>query len=95
MPGWADRLGRFDDRNVIYRAHDPEQRIAWRRLLVACALGGLPAAAVLYLVSQVVPEPYDSLTLLAVAVLWVAAYCVWRRRRNRRLTGSPTTWPAP
>jgi O-antigen/teichoic acid export membrane protein len=95
MPGRAEKLGHLDDRSVVYRADDPEQRIAWRRLLVSCALGSLLAAAVLYVTSQVAPEPYNSLILLAIAVPLIAAYCVWRRRRNRRLTGSPTTWPSP
>ncbi len=32
--------------------------------------------------------------VLIVAVVFLAFYVVWRRRRNERLTGSSTRWPS-
>lgn len=34
-----------------------------------------------------------ALAAIVLSVVWVVGYVVWRRARNRRLTGSPTTFP--
>lgn len=34
-------------------------------------------------------------TVFAGVVAFLTGYVIWRRRRNKRLTGSPTTWPEP
>ena len=93
MGGIGERLGRWDDRTVVYRADDPEQRIHWRRLGWACLLGSA-VFALLFAIGRAVGS--EAAAAAAVAVLSAAsvvAYVVWRRRRNRLLTGDPTKWP--
>ena len=90
----GDRLGRWDDRSVIYRADDPEHRVAWGRLgrtyLATAAL-----VAVLIAVGRAVGA--EDLTIALIgggSLLFLIVYVIWRRRRNRVLTGSATKWSA-
>ena len=91
----ADRLGDLDDATVIYRADDPAQKIAWRRLVLAKIVGWLFATACLAGASLVIDDGLAAVALLLVTIVFSVTYVIWRRRRNKRLTGSPTKWPSP
>jgi hypothetical protein len=91
--GIGERAGGFDDESVIYRADDPEQKVAWRRLGGAYLVGTILATALIAGATAVVGEGAAIVGVLLAAVAFLVAYVIWRRRRNRRLTGSPTTWP--
>jgi Flp pilus assembly protein TadB len=88
-----DRVGQFDDDSVIYRADDPQQKVHWRRLVVAYVIGSCLAGLLMAVGARVIGELAAAVTLLVFTIAVTAAYIVWRRRRNERLTGSPTTWP--
>ena len=94
MGKFSDRLGKWDDRNVIYRADDPEQKVHWRRaglsVVVAEVVAGIAMAVTLLLV----PKPQAYVILMVGIVMFLVSYVIWRRRRNRRLTGSPDKWPS-
>lgn len=77
----------------IYRTHDPEQKVHWRRLALSYVVGSLVATAVIVAAGALVGEGLVIAALFVAAVAFLVAYVVWRRRRNRRLTGSPTAWP--
>lgn len=85
MPSVGERFGRWDDRS---RLDGNASRWLVRSLAVTFAVV-LIGGAVGPLLT---PTGYVVAFVLTVAVL--IAYVVWRRRWNRRLTGSPTTWPA-
>ena len=89
----GDRLGRFDDYSVIYRADDRGQKVHWRRLAVACVAGSMLAGLLLAAAERVLGRPMGALAVVALMTVLVVLYIVWRRRRNQRLTGSPTMWP--
>jgi hypothetical protein len=89
----GERAGRFDDESVIYWADDPEQKVAWQRLGVSYLVGTILATALIGGAGAVVGEGAAIVGVLVAAVAFLVAYVIWRRRRNRRLTGSPTTWP--
>lgn len=85
--GVLDRLGRFDDKTLLYRAG--EGRVASRRTVVVVLIACQVIAAVLaYFGPAALPVAFG------LDIAFVVAYVVWRRRRNRRLTGSPTTYPS-
>jgi uncharacterized membrane protein YfcA len=91
----SDRLGKLDDRSVIYRTDDPEQRVHWRR-----AGGAYVGGTALFVVLSAVLRSFVSqdvalAIVFAAAVAFLIVYVIWRRRRNKRLTGSPTSWPDP
>ena len=89
----AEWFGRFDDESVIYSASDDGQRVAWRRLGATWAVGSLLVAALAWLGRAVGNEAGVMIALLVGLVAFLVGYVIWRRRRNTRLTGSPTTWP--
>jgi Flp pilus assembly protein TadB len=92
--GLGERAGRFDDESVIYRADDPEQKVAWRRLGSSYLVGTALAAVLIAGGGAVFGEGAAIVGVLVASVAFLVAYVIWRRRRNRRLTGSPTTWPS-
>ena len=92
--GLGDRLGRFDDESVIYSADDATQKIEWRRLGVAYVVGTVLAGLLIAGADRLLGQPSGSLAVFGLFVVLVVMYVVWRRRRNRRLTGSATTWPS-
>lgn len=92
--GLGDRLGKFDDESVIYRADDPTQRIEWRRFGVAYVLGTVLAGLLIAGADRLLGQPSGSLAVIGLSVVLMIMYVLWRRRRNRRLTGSATTWPS-
>lgn len=51
------------------------------------------ASLLLALAGAVLDPPWSFLAVLVLVVAGLTAYVIWRRDRNRRLTGSPTTWP--
>ena len=91
----GDRLGKLDDKSVIYRADDPAQRIEWRRFGVAYLLGTVLAGLLIAGADRLFGQPFGSLAVIGLAVVLLIMYVLWRRRRNQRLTGSATTWPPP
>ncbi len=91
----GDRLGKLDDKSVIYRAGDPAQKVEWRRFGVAYVLGTVLAGLFIAGADHLVGQPFGSLVVICLAVVLVIMYVLWRRRRNKRLTGSATTWPSP
>jgi Flp pilus assembly protein TadB len=90
----SDRLGELDDNSVIYRANDPEQKVNWSRLGLVWAIGKVVALLLLGGVGVLVGELAGAITLFVLTVTFLVFYVIWRRRRNKRLTGSPTTWPS-
>lgn len=92
--GLGERAGRFDDESVIYRADDPEQKVAWKRLGGAYLVGTILATALIGGATAVLGEAAAIVGVLIATVAFLVTYVIRRRRRNRRLTGSPTTWPS-
>lgn len=87
----GEMLGRLDDRSVIYRTDDPEQRVSWKRALVAPAM----IAAILVAARAAgINEDMVIGVLGVLTIVFLPFYVVWRRRRNKRMTGSATTWPS-
>ena len=90
----SDKLGRFDDRSAIYRTDDPEQRVSWARLVESSLAASLVGGALVAAGRAMDIEGLLIAVVLIVAVVLLAFYVVWRRRRNERLTGSPSRWPS-
>ena len=99
MPGAAEdaglreRLARFDDRHTIYRSDDPGHKIYWRRWFLSGALGKAVGVVLIAVLGLLIGETAGAIATLVIALVFLTAYLVWRRRRNRRMTGSATTWP--
>ena len=91
----GDRLGKLDDKSVIYRADDPAQKVEWRRLGVAYVLGTVLAGLLIAGADRLFGQPFGSVAVIGLGVVLLIPYVLWRRRRNQRLTGSATTWPSP
>lgn len=90
----GDKLGRLDDKSVIYRANDPEQKVAWGRAALAW-IGGSVLVGGLTAVGNAAGDEGLALAASSVGiVVFLIGYVIWRRRRNKRLTGSPTDWPS-
>ena len=91
MANRGEKFGRWDDRSAIYRTDGGG--VSWRRLAItflvaSAALAGLRA------LSRAVGAEDIAVAILGVgSVALLAVYVPWRRRRNRRLTGSSTEWP--
>ena len=92
--GLGDHLRKFDDESVIYRADDPTPKIDWRRFGVAYVVGTAVAGLLIAGADRLLGQPSGSLAAIGLSVVLMIMYVVWRRRRNRRLTGSSTTWPS-
>jgi uncharacterized membrane protein YfcA len=86
----GERMGKFDDK-AIYRANDPEQKIHWGRAALAYGLGSVFAG----LLGVWLGKGVAAAVVLAVVIPGLIVYMIWRRNRNRRLTGSPTEWTEP
>ncbi len=93
MGGLGDRLGKFDDDSVIYRADDPAQKVDWPRMAVACVVGSALAALLIGGADRLFGQPVGALAVIGLTIVLLTLYILWRRRRNERLTGSATTWP--
>ncbi|HSH60220.1 MAG TPA: hypothetical protein VK988_11380 [Acidimicrobiales bacterium] len=89
-----DHFGKWDDNSVIYRADDPEQKVHWLRLALTWVVARVVAALLIAGAGFVVEELAGAIIALALTVVFLVIYVIWRRRRNQRLTGSPTTWPS-
>src|SRR5687768_1828365 len=85
----SDRFGKWDDQSVVYRADDPKQHVAWGRVGWAYAIGTGVAGVSLFLARVFDVQLVATAVLGVGSLVFVVAYVVWRRRRNRRLTGSP------
>jgi Flp pilus assembly protein TadB len=70
-------------RTVIYRTDDPEQKGHWRPLALSYVVGSLSATAVIVAAGALVGEGLAIAALFVAAVVFLIAYVVWRRRRNR------------
>ena len=65
----------------------------WRRDFLAFVLCEI-AAGLLYAVAFWLFGPVaGAVVLVTLGIGLLVVYLVWRRRRNRRLIGSPTRWP--
>ncbi len=94
MSQLSDRLGEIDDKTVIYRRNGPEQRIHWGRWAGASAAAWALAAVLGPLAQTLLGDRVGLLVLLGIVLAFLVAGVICRRRRNKRLTGSPTTWPS-
>ena len=95
MRKFGERVGRLDDESVIYRADDPEQRVHWGRAFTTYVVGGLVVGGLLTAGRALnLSEGTALVAIAAGTVAFLVGYVIWRRRRNKRLTGSPTTWPS-
>lgn len=90
----GDKLGRSDDRSVVYRTDDAEQRVSWVRLVGSYLTASLVVGALVVAGRAMDVEGLVIASVLIVALVSLALYVAWRRRRNERLTGSPTRWPS-
>ncbi len=86
-----DRLGRFDEEKRIYPTKDGG--FAWRRFAIGYVIGSIVVGGLILGLGLLVGEAAAAASFLVISVVGVIAYVVWRRDRNRRLTGSPTKWP--
>lgn len=91
--GLGEKFGRWDDRSVIYRADDPEQRVAWGRLGLSVLATSAVVGLMIAVAGGVDLGDLASAVIFGGSVLFLIGYVIWRRRRNRGLTGSPTKWP--
>lgn len=89
-----ERLAEWDDRSVIYRADDPEQKVHWDRLVLAKVAGSLIVFGLLGCLGAIFGKPAVFFVIFLAFLVGFPSYMVWRRNRNRRLTGSPTKWPS-
>ncbi len=94
MGNLGDKLGRFDDRSMVYRADDPKQRLSWVRLVGSYLTASIVVGALVVAGRVMDVEGLAIAAVLIVALVFLAFYVVWRRRRNERVTGSPTRWPS-
>ncbi|NHC15035.1 hypothetical protein [Motilibacter deserti] len=92
--GLTERLGRWDDKRVVYRQGQPLREARLGSLMIWRAIGAGLAAALVGLLTLVVGRTAALLSALALVCAFLVAYVVWRRRRNGRMTGSSTTWPS-
>ncbi len=90
----SDKLGRSDDRSVTYRTDDPSQRVSWAWLVGSYLTASLVVGSLVAAGRAMDVEGLVIAAVLILAVVVLAFYVVWRRRRNERLTGSPTRWPS-
>ena len=93
MAGTGDGLGALDDRTVVHRRGRPLSETRWGLAGAARAVGGILAAVLLGVAGMILDPPWSYVAVLVLVVGALTAYVLWRRDRNRRLTGSPTTWP--
>ncbi len=90
----SERFGRYDDTHTVYRADDPDQRFAWRTTGKIWIVTKALSVVFLVAVSAIAGPPIALGTLGGLTLIVLVWYCIWRRRRNSRLTGSPWKWPA-
>jgi Flp pilus assembly protein TadB len=95
MDRLGDRLGKFDDDSIIYRADDPAQKVHWRRVAVSYVVASALAGLLLAGADLVLGQALGVLAVIGLTLVFLTSYILWRRRRNERLTGSATTWPSP
>jgi Flp pilus assembly protein TadB len=79
---WDDRSNRHPE-GVFLERHD----------FLAFVLSEISAGLFWALASWLAGPFVGAVVLVTLVVGFFAAYLGWRRRRNRRLTGSPTRWP--
>ena len=87
----SDRFGGWDDQSGVYRAGDPERHVALRRLVWIYIASGV-ATAIVMAIGLALGVDLSAIVIVG-SLLILVAYMTWRRRRNRRLTGSPRQWP--
>lgn len=92
----SERLGRFDDRSqVVQRTSnsDAEWNVDWKRLVTWVVVPASVVSVLFRLAGALGIKDAAVVTVGLGSVVFLVFYVVWRRRRNRMLTGSPTTWP--
>jgi len=94
MPSLGDRIGDWDDKNVVYSRSSPEKGVRWRLAGVSLAVGRVAAIATILAVRVFIRGDGAYVVVMGLLVLYLVAYVVWRRRRNRRLAGSSANWPS-
>ena len=83
------RFARFDRPFWLADGRTPKNRP--RSQAVAAVL-----FVVVAIVMRIVVSRLNGVGIAFMMVMFLGLfvwYCIWRRRRNRALTGSPTTWP--
>ncbi len=91
MGKFGDWFASIDERYAVRRTEasgglqESRRGAAWVLIVFGLVVSGLTRA----LVDDLVP----SLFVMAALVVSLVSYVIWRRARNKRLTGSPTTWP--
>lgn len=88
--GLGERLARFDDESAVYKAGSGFDKAG-----VATTVGALLVVMVLMTGAiALVGEAALWMVLGPIAIVFLPVYVMWRRRRNARMTGSPTEWPS-
>ncbi len=86
----GDRFASIDERYAVRRTQADGLRQSRKGAAWALAV----VAVVVISVARVLLDGLvASLVVLAAALAFLVWYVIWRRARNRRMTGSPTTWP--
>jgi Flp pilus assembly protein TadB len=88
----SERFGRWDDAHADNP--DPDQPSDWRNAGKMWIATKVFCVVLLAAVSAVVGPPIALGVLGGLTLIVLVWYCIWRRRRNKRLTGSPWKRPA-
>ena len=75
----------------FYVADGRQPRHRGRALILTAVLGIVLVVGITFITRATGAAGW--LILTAGAVVFLVVYILWRRRRNREMTGSPTRWP--
>lgn len=91
--GLGRRVAEYDDRSAL--TLDGTNRRNKRSIVAGWILSFVLVVAVSVglAAARGSAKGWVSLAVLVGAIAFVSGYVVWRRKRNERLTGSPTSWP--
>lgn len=93
MTRFGDWFGKIDDKSIIYRSNSPQARLPVREWLVAGIVGSSLTVGLLFLAIKVLGQLGGDIACGMIVAIYLVVYAIWRRRRNSRLSGSPTRLP--
>ena len=87
MASFGDRIGQWDD-----EASGLEGSRA--KALITAVVMAVITLVIFIALEAWLGRPGALIASAVLVVAWGIVYVTWRRRRNKRLTGSPTKWPS-